>query len=59
MTTSMGYFDAHNLQACLLSNYSRFLTPRFNQSESVSIYADFYLTSVIDFSPVSGIMIYF
>ena len=56
MATSMGYFEAQNLQACLLSNYSRLLSPRLNQSESVSVYADFYLTSVIDFSPVSGIM---
>ena len=56
MSTSMGYFDTQNLQACLLSNYSRLLTPRLNQSESVSVYADFYLTSVIEFSPVSGIM---
>ena len=56
MTTSTGYFEAHNLQACLLSNYSRLLSPRLNQSESVSVYANFYLTSVIDFSPVSGIM---
>ena len=56
MATSVGYFEAQNLQACLLSNYSRLLSPRLNQSESVSVYADFYLTSVIDFSPVSGIM---
>ncbi|VDH90078.1 Hypothetical predicted protein [Mytilus galloprovincialis] len=55
-TESSGYEDAQNLHALLLKNYSRILTPRFNQSEPVDVVLDLFLNSVIDFHPVSGIM---
>ncbi|CAC5396110.1 CHRNN [Mytilus coruscus] len=55
-TESSGYDDAQNLHAFLMENYSRILTPRFNQSESVDVILDLFLNSVIEFHPVSGIM---
>ncbi|CAC5396112.1 CHRNN [Mytilus coruscus] len=55
-TESSGYDDIQNLHAFLMTNYSRILTPRFNQSESVDVILDLFLNSVIDFHPVSGIM---
>ncbi|VDI40984.1 Hypothetical predicted protein [Mytilus galloprovincialis] len=53
---SSGYDDAQNLHAFLMTNYSRILTPRFNQSESVDVILSLFLNSVIDFHPVSGVM---
>ncbi|CAC5396122.1 CHRNN [Mytilus coruscus] len=50
-----GYDDAQNLHAFLMTNYSRILTPCFNQSESVDVILDLFLNTVIDFHPVSGI----
>ncbi|CAC5396117.1 unnamed protein product [Mytilus coruscus] len=55
-TASSGYDDAQKLHAFLMTNYSKILTPRFNQSESVDVVLDLFLNSVIDFHPVSGIM---
>ncbi|XP_071179327.1 acetylcholine receptor subunit alpha-L1-like [Mytilus edulis] len=54
--TSYEYYDAQNLHAFLMTNYSRILTPRFNQSESVDVILSLFLNSVIDFHPVSGVM---
>ncbi|XP_063406281.1 acetylcholine receptor subunit alpha-type unc-38-like [Mytilus trossulus] len=55
-STSSEYEDAQNLHAFLMANYSRILTPRFNQSESVDVILSLFLNSVIDFHPVSGVM---
>ena len=55
-STSSEYEDAQNLHAFLMTNYSRILTPRFNQSESVDVILSLFLNSVIDFHPVSGVM---
>lgn len=48
--------DVQNLHAFLMKNYSKTLTPRLNQSESVDVNLDLFLNSVIDFNPASAVM---
>lgn len=55
-TNCSSYDDVQNLHAFLMRNYSKTLTPRFNQSESVDVTLDFFLNSVIDFNPASQAM---
>lgn len=56
MTTSVEYSGVQELHKVLLSNYSKIITPRINQSDLVTVYVNFYLNSVIDFDVMSGIM---
>lgn len=44
-----GYNDVQNLQRELLANYTPNIRPLMNQSEAITVYADFRLISILSF----------
>lgn len=51
-----GYNDVQNLQRELLANYTPNIRPLINQSEAITVYADFGLISILSFDERAGIL---